>query len=99
MSQIRYDAIGTGYNNTRKADPYITGRLQALLNIAPDSHCLDIGCGTGNYLRALSEKGLRVTGVDPSLTMLEQAREKYPQGQFINARAEQLPLQDAIFDG
>jgi 2-polyprenyl-3-methyl-5-hydroxy-6-metoxy-1,4-benzoquinol methylase len=37
--------------------------------------CLDVGCGSGRYARALAETGLtRVLGVDVSPTMIELAR-------------------------
>ncbi len=37
---------------------------------------LEIGCGTGNLTRALAERGARVTAIDWSPDMLEQARRK-----------------------
>lgn len=37
---------------------------------------LDIGCGTGGQLAAYAEAGCEVHGVDTSLAMLEQARER-----------------------
>lgn len=38
---------------------------------------LDIGCGTGEYLAYLKEKGYRCTGVEPSLRAREQAIRHY----------------------
>jgi ubiquinone/menaquinone biosynthesis C-methylase UbiE len=35
---------------------------------------LELGCGTGRLLAPLSETGLPVTGIDPSVAMLERAR-------------------------
>ena len=61
-----YDAIGTGYNSTRQADPYLTSRLLYFLKPQPGKLYLDIGCGTGNYTIALSNQGLNFTGVEPS---------------------------------
>ena len=69
-----YNTIGTGYNHSRRADPYITGRLLALLQAVPGGGYLDIGCGTGNYTIALAAAGLGFTGVDPSEVMLLEAR-------------------------
>lgn len=37
---------------------------------------LDLGCGTGNHVIPLAERGYQVTGVDRSAEMLEQARTK-----------------------
>jgi SAM-dependent methyltransferase len=41
---------------------------------------LDLGCGTGLLCRAYAQQGHYVTGVDPSLAMLEVGRTKYPEG-------------------
>ena len=37
--------------------------------------CIDLGCGTGNYSRYLSEKGFAVTGIDISPAAIRIARE------------------------
>jgi ubiquinone/menaquinone biosynthesis C-methylase UbiE len=60
---------------------------------------LDIGCGSGALTRSLSERGARVTGIDPNPEALETAREAVPEGTFQAARAEALPFADASFDG
>jgi SAM-dependent methyltransferase len=39
---------------------------------------LDAGCGTGNYARALAQRGFRVVGVDSSGELLRCARAKVP---------------------
>jgi ubiquinone/menaquinone biosynthesis C-methylase UbiE len=94
-----YDQIGKGYNSTRQADPYIADRLCDLLQPHEGGIYLEIGCGTGNYLAALSAKGYSFYGVDPSETMLETARNTYPAERFILATADSMPLPDANFDG
>jgi SAM-dependent methyltransferase len=43
--------------------------------IAPAGAVLDVGCGTGDFLRALRERGWRVAGVDPIPDAAEAARE------------------------
>ncbi|MGA2788792.1 MAG: class I SAM-dependent methyltransferase [Verrucomicrobiota bacterium] len=43
---------------------------------APEHNVLEIGCGTGRVLRALLERGCRVTGVDISDDMLRVAEAK-----------------------
>src|SRR5688572_7818509 len=94
-----YDTIGNNYNTTRKADPFIAGRLYELLQPVSNGQYLDIGCGTGNYLTALSEKGLRFYGIDPSETMLQEAKAKNKQATFIKASAENIPLDNDSIDG
>lgn len=94
-----YDKIGKGYNTTRRADPYITERLFHLLNPVSDGLYIDIGCGTGNYLDALSQKGLQFYGIEPSAIMLNEAKQKNNQTTFIQSKIEDLTLPDSMFDG
>lgn len=94
-----YDTIGTIYNATRRADPYITGRMLALLSPVPAGTYLDVGCGTANYLAEFSVKGYRFYGVDASEVMLQQARQKNTDATFIHAGVEKLPLPDDMFYG
>ena len=58
MSTPIYDKIGSNYNSTRRADSYIAGRLYELMVTDKEGSYIDIGCGTGNYLGALSAMGL-----------------------------------------
>lgn len=63
------------------------------------SRILEVGCGTGEYIGALSElAGAECTGCDPSVDMLEIARERAPAVAFIAARAEALLVADDSFD-
>lgn len=39
-----------------------------------EARALDLGCGTGPFLRGLSARGYRVTGLDVAPSMLERAR-------------------------
>ncbi len=94
-----YDTIGSGYNATRAADPYITDRIVAHLVPSPHGRYLDIGCGTGNYLAALTRRGLHCIGVDPSATMVATARAQCSGAAIVQAAAERLPLADACADG
>ena len=68
-----YAKIGGHYNRTRKADKFLIERIYHHLAPMDGGRYLDIGCGTGNYTIALSEKGLNFIGVDPSREMLRQA--------------------------
>ena len=42
----------------------------------------DIGCGTGRHVAKLSEKNLKVIGVDISPLMIKKAKENYPDASF-----------------
>ena len=63
---------------------------------------LDLGTGTGTIARGLAKRGCVVTGLDPSLAMLDQAkaldREAGIATRYVQARAEDTGLPDASFD-
>ncbi len=96
---VLYDIIGTGYNSTRQADPYITDKLFQFLSPQADGLYLDIGCGTGNYTIALANKGLSFYGVEPSEEMLKTARLRDSNIKWFNGKAESLPFSDNMFGG
>jgi SAM-dependent methyltransferase len=59
---------------------------------------LDIGCGTGAGLLKYIETGLQVTGLDPSLYMLDLAAEKVKNRVDLHRGfAENLPFDDNSF--
>lgn len=99
MHHATYDRIGIGYDTTRKADPYLCDRLEALLSLPKEASVLDLGCGTGNYTTALQDRGLRMTGIDPSEKMLDEAKKRSGAIKWIKAFAEDLPFADASFLG
>ena len=55
--QPLYDSIGTSYQTTRRADAAIVSALAAHLGLCTDGRYLDLGCGSGNYTRALAARG------------------------------------------
>jgi ubiquinone/menaquinone biosynthesis C-methylase UbiE len=59
---------------------------------------LDVGCGTGETLRRLSDAGLRVVGLDGSEAMLGVARRKLGSVPLFAGNATCLPFDDASFD-
>ncbi len=44
---------------------------------------LDLGCGTGNHARYLKEFGFIITGIDKSESMIESAKTKLPDSEFL----------------
>ena len=49
-----------------------------LLGLTPHARVLDLACGEGRYARALASRGFRLTGVDLSDELLEEARRRSP---------------------
>lgn len=73
--------------------------ILGMLKPTPGRRLLDIGCGTGARLSALLEKGLDVTGLDPSPYMLDIAKDKLKNRvDFHRGVGESLPFDDNAFD-
>lgn len=53
---------------------FVLGQLSA--NTAPPPTLLDLGCGTGRHALEMAKRGVRVTGVDMSETMLALGKEQ-----------------------
>ncbi len=97
--KAKYDTIGTTYNLTRKADPYLTQRLLYNLNPNTKGVYLDIGCGSGNYTHELQRNGYNFIGIDPSVEMLQKARLKNPKIDWRIGTAESIDLKADSIDG
>jgi 2-polyprenyl-3-methyl-5-hydroxy-6-metoxy-1,4-benzoquinol methylase len=59
---------------------------------------LDVGCGEGRFCRVLRDRGIAVTGIDPTMALLRRARELDPAGDYREGRAEALVFADSSFD-
>jgi SAM-dependent methyltransferase len=59
---------------------------------------LDVGCGTGHWMKALADRGYIVSGVDASPAMLVHARTLNPHARVEQADVNSLPFEDATFD-
>jgi SAM-dependent methyltransferase len=76
----------------------------ALLAAQPGDAVLEIGCGPGRTVATLAVHGARVTGVDPSPTMLAQARRRSArairtgQVDLLTGHASALPAPDQSFE-
>lgn len=97
--QAKYNTIGVGYNNTRKADPFLLNRILALLKPRPNGVYLDLGCGTGNYSHEIQQRGFSLIGIDPSEKMLAQAKLKNQKIEWKLGQAEKIELPNASIDG
>lgn len=94
-----YDQIGSSYDETRSADSVIVKTICKLLSANPNSHYLDIRCGSGNYTVALSQLGYQMTGIDISEEMLSKARKKSHSITWVNGNAKKLQFRDNEFEG
>jgi SAM-dependent methyltransferase len=70
----------------------------ARAGIGPDQTVLDVGCGTGAFLRAAADHGATVCGLDASEALLEIARERVPDADLSQGDLQHLPYVDDSFD-
>jgi ubiquinone/menaquinone biosynthesis C-methylase UbiE len=90
----RYDSRWSSY-----VEATIRGTM-AHLEPRPGERALDVGCGTGALLAALSLAcpGVILAGIDPSREMLRFARGRLaPEVDLREARAERIPHDDSSF--
>jgi demethylmenaquinone methyltransferase/2-methoxy-6-polyprenyl-1,4-benzoquinol methylase len=73
-------------------------RLTAEAVVQPGDVVLDACCGTGDLAMAGARAGGRVTGLDFSEPMLERARRKAPELEWLRGDLLKLPFGDASFD-
>jgi ubiquinone/menaquinone biosynthesis C-methylase UbiE len=93
---LDYDRIAAEYARHRQVHP---GVLRVLHIVASGGkRVLEVGCGTGNYIHALTESsGCEGWGIDPSEGMLAQARTRSTEAHLKRGCAAGLDFPDASF--
>jgi ubiquinone/menaquinone biosynthesis C-methylase UbiE len=99
MRHTNYDEVARTYDR-RYIDEDYSGIERALIEFIGHigRNVLEVGCGTGHWLRYLNERHITARGIDPSDGMLSRARGKVGRGSLIQGRAEALPFPSAHFD-
>jgi demethylmenaquinone methyltransferase / 2-methoxy-6-polyprenyl-1,4-benzoquinol methylase len=87
-------------------DPRWRSFLASRLDVGPGATVLDVASGTGAVAIELARRhGCRVVGVDQSAEMLAEGRRRVEAAglaervELLEARAEELPFEDAAFAG
>jgi ubiquinone/menaquinone biosynthesis C-methylase UbiE len=91
---------------SRPADWAVTEEQQtrvyeaALSRVAlvPGQHVLDVGCGTGVFLRMCADRGARTSGIDAAEGLLGLAAARVPEADLRLGDMLALPYEDATFD-
>ena len=97
-----YDRWAAVYDRDANPLPALEGpHVRAALGGVHGRDVLDLGCGTGRHTAWLAGAGARVTAVDFSAGMLDEARRKVPRGAVLfiaHDLHDPLPFDDASFD-
>ncbi len=97
-----FDRIAPVYDAMNRGFPMgLVGRwrkLAAAAVVTPGDRVLDAACGTGDLALADRKAGGKVTGLDFSERMLERARRKSDQIEWVQGDVLALPFEDAAFD-
>jgi SAM-dependent methyltransferase len=100
--RVDYDRIAAVYETRYERNDYegVQRALAAFVTSGPRAgqRILEVGCGTGRWLRFLRDDGIEVIGLDPSQGMLQHARTRLPDARLVRARAETLPCATASVD-
>jgi len=68
------------------------------LGVRARQRVLEVGCGSGVFLRAAADCGAQVSGLDASAELLQIARERVPEADFRRGDLQFLPYPDDAFD-
>ncbi|HEY5924648.1 MAG TPA: class I SAM-dependent methyltransferase [Kofleriaceae bacterium] len=84
------------------ARPFERGMLLAfseLVRMVGPGVVGDVGCGPGHIGKHLASLGVATTGIDISVAMIEQAKSKFPEGDFRVASMFRLPVESGSWIG
>lgn len=96
---VSYEDLASEYDNSRFDNSY--GRyidcqereiLSRWLGNAQTQSILDLACGTGRFL------SFATAGLDLSPRMIEVAKTKHPDKEFIQASASNIPIESGQYD-
>jgi SAM-dependent methyltransferase len=73
-------------------------RALGVAQIVSGAKVLDVGCGTGRWVRRFQALGLKPTGLDATPEMLRLASRRLSNASLLSAEAHRLPLADQSFD-
>ena len=88
----KYDSVWS--SSTRQFIPPLLDAAE----VSAEMSILDVGCGPGYVSAAAAKRGATPIGLDFSREMIAIAKKMFPQIEFREGDAQQLPFGDASFD-
>jgi len=90
-----YDDWWVGAARDRPGWPEELAQALAAVASLPSARTLDVACGTGYVTERLTGE---VVGLDQSAAMLDEARRRLPDREFVQGDALSLPFPDGAFE-
>jgi SAM-dependent methyltransferase len=81
-----------------RATAQATDALLDATGVTAGTRTLDVGCGLGDLAAAAAARGAAATGTDIAKGMVDAARRRHPELDFVVADGEALPFEDGAFD-
>jgi len=107
-SRKKYDSIADVYDFTKEGQFTLRYRskISELCEIKDGYRVLDVGCGNGSLINALSSKAfalgtkarIEAFGIDISPNMIEECKKRYTDITFTVGTGEKLEFEDSFFD-
>lgn len=95
-----YDELAKDWGKGKSAEDWGLSELQEFARlVGRGGKVLDLGCGAGVQARQLKMAGLDVVGLDLSPKMIEFAKRKNPDCEFLVGDIENLNFKENYFDG
>jgi len=96
---VDYNRIAETFDRRYEENDYsgVEAALIAFVGEHFDQRVLEVGCGTGHWLRSFHDSGTCVTGVDASAQMLACAKAQAPRATLAQGSAERLPWTSESF--
>lgn len=94
--QAFFDSVAPQHENPGPFKRYYNSRLKKLVgfNVPAGATVLELGCGLGDLLASLEPR--RGVGVDFSAKILESARKRHPELEFVHADVHDLDIQETF---
>ena len=99
LTQQTYNKIAEEWHRDHCSDDWWVAGTNYLISLLPiGATVLDVGCGSGVKAKYLTNKGLKVTGLDYSEKLLEIARRENPAIEFVQMDMREVARLDRQFD-
>jgi len=95
-----YEQYAKAWDTHRSRDLFEKNWLDQFIELLPaNAHVLDVGCGSGEPIsQYLLQHGLKLTGLDASLKMLEISQSRFPNAHWVKMDMREIEL-ETKFDG